>query len=371
MLPLEPRDKREVCPLHGWVGRRAFLRDRHDLCEAPAELIVEEEDEDVVDVEVESVPEIEEAEPPPSPRVRPPSPRRRGIPPKKTVAVRRITRVELDVGRAELRVLGADGPYERPKMRGDCQWCPVCQLVRDGKSSGLDGVALRTLDHDLIHRSDREEGRVGSSLQLSGENRVSNAVEFVAEREHDELRLSSSGKQLREVEARNVANRDLPQAAGQKQEEYEAAPAPQLGRLACGHRIAEVVMHSRPCVFAACKHSLYLDISETGSIILNFPHLEPGEMPADQSCALDLAERGGMTLEQIATVTNLTRERIRQVELKALLRRARPAAIALGIRSEDAAAAGSRRNVGPGQDLVETGIDGELPSDVATLLAGK
>ena len=145
-----------------------------------------------------------------------------------------------------------------------------------------------------------------------------------------------------------------------------------LGRLACGHRIAEVVMHSRPCVFSACKHSLYLDISETGSIILNFPHLEPGEMAPDQSCSLDLAERGGMTLEEIAVVTNLTRERIRQVELKALIRRARPAAVALGLRTEDAAAAGSRRHVGPGQDLVETGIDGELPSDVATLLsAGK
>lgn len=77
-----------------------------------------------------------------------------------------------------------------------------------------------------------------------------------------------------------------------------------------------------------------------------------------------------MTLEEIAVVTNLTRERIRQVELKTLIRRARPAALALGLRPEDAADAGIRRSIGPGADLAETGVDGEVPSDVATILAG-
>jgi hypothetical protein len=127
----------------------------------------------------------------------------------------------------------------------------------------------------------------------------------------------------------------------------------------------------RPCPFVACSMNLYLDTSEMGSIILNFPHLEPGQMPAEQSCALDLADQGNMTLEEIAVVTNLTRERIRQIELKALLRRARPAAIALGLGAEDAASVGAGRHVSPGADLAETGIDGELPSDVASILGGK
>ncbi|HEY3354014.1 MAG TPA: sigma factor-like helix-turn-helix DNA-binding protein [Polyangia bacterium] len=72
----------------------------------------------------------------------------------------------------------------------------------------------------------------------------------------------------------------------------------------------------RPCPFVSCKHHLYLDVNpETGSIKLNFPHLEPWEM--SESCALDVAERGGITLEEVGTIVNLTRERVRQVEVRA------------------------------------------------------
>lgn len=251
---LSDLDRREYCYRHGWVGRKAFQRDRHDLCEVPLDALPPPEDDDEEDVEdIEDAgddegqdedraeDEIQDEDPPRWSRA---DARRRGIPAKKTLAVRRITQVELRAGQTELKRLGADGPYDRPKTRGDC------------------------------------------------------------------------------------------------------------------------VQGQRPCPFVACKHNLFLDVSETGSIILNFPHLEPGQMPPDQSCSLDLAERGGMTLEEIAVVTNLTRERIRQVELRALLRRARPAAVALGMGADDAAAVGTRRHVGPGADLVETGIDGELPSDV-------
>ena len=267
-LPLSENDKREVCDLHGWVGRKVFQRERHDLCEVPREqFAVEDEDED--EDQVVAAPEDEELshsddevvvddpddevetdEVVPDPRWSRAAARRQGIPPKKTLAVRRITQLELAAGRAELQALGADEPYERPRTRADCARIP------------------------------------------------------------------------------------------------------------------------RPCPYVACKYSLYLDVSETGSIILNFPHLEPGQMPAEQSCALDLADRGAMTLEDIAVVTNLTRERIRQVELKALTRRARPAAVAMGLGPDDAAAIGARHNVGPGADLEETGVEGAVPSDVATLLSG-
>jgi hypothetical protein len=242
-MSVAENDKREVCPLHGWVGRHAFQRERHDLCEAPegstSDAVELEEEADAssdedTEEDTNGGPEEEQEAPPvgvtpgeetpPSGRS---SARRSGIPPKQTLAVRRITRLELATGRAELKALGADAPYERPRTRGDCAQVP------------------------------------------------------------------------------------------------------------------------RPCPYIACKYSLYLDVSLTGSIILNFPHLEPGQMPAERSCALDLAERGPMTLEYIAVVTNLTRERIRQIELKALSRRGRSAAIALGLGPESSDPPGVKKRQPP------------------------
>lgn len=79
----------------------------------------------------------------------------------------------------------------------------------------------------------------------------------------------------------------------------------------------ECVDGPRPCPFVSCKHHLYIDVSpRTGAIKLNFPDLEVWDM--GESCALDVADRGGTTLEDVGAIMNLTRERIRQVEVKAL-----------------------------------------------------
>jgi len=73
----------------------------------------------------------------------------------------------------------------------------------------------------------------------------------------------------------------------------------------------------RPCPYVSCKYHLYIDVSaRTGAIKLNFPDLEVWEL--GESCALDVADRGGTTLEDVGAIMNLTRERIRQVEVKAL-----------------------------------------------------
>lgn len=75
----------------------------------------------------------------------------------------------------------------------------------------------------------------------------------------------------------------------------------------------------RPCPWVSCKHHLYLDVNpETGSIKLNFPDLEVWEMK--ETCALDVADRNGITLEEVGEIMNLTRERIRQVEVRGLLK---------------------------------------------------
>ena len=75
----------------------------------------------------------------------------------------------------------------------------------------------------------------------------------------------------------------------------------------------------RPCPFVSCKHHLYLDVNpETGSIKLNFPDLEVWEMK--DTCSLDVADKAGITLEEVGEIMNLTRERIRQVEVRGLLK---------------------------------------------------
>lgn len=74
----------------------------------------------------------------------------------------------------------------------------------------------------------------------------------------------------------------------------------------------------RPCPYVSCKHHLYLDVTPTGSIKLNFPNVEPDEL--EYSCALDIADLGGVTLEDVGGALNITRERIRQLEKRALKR---------------------------------------------------
>ena len=80
---------------------------------------------------------------------------------------------------------------------------------------------------------------------------------------------------------------------------------------------ADCVAGARPCLFVSCKHHLYLDVSpRTGAVKLNFPDLEVSEM--DETCTLDVADRGGTPIEELGAMMNLTRERIRQVEVQAL-----------------------------------------------------
>lgn len=80
---------------------------------------------------------------------------------------------------------------------------------------------------------------------------------------------------------------------------------------------AECVDMERPCPFVSCKYHLYLDVHPVrGSIKVNFTDIEVWEMT--ETCALDIADRGGITLEEVGEIMNLTRERVRQVETAGL-----------------------------------------------------
>jgi hypothetical protein len=75
----------------------------------------------------------------------------------------------------------------------------------------------------------------------------------------------------------------------------------------------------RPCPFVSCKYHLYIDVHPVrGSIKINFPDVEVWEMT--DTCALDIADRGGITLEEVGEIMNLTRERVRQLETQGLTR---------------------------------------------------
>lgn len=73
----------------------------------------------------------------------------------------------------------------------------------------------------------------------------------------------------------------------------------------------------RPCLFVSCRYHLYLDVDpRSGSVHLNFPDKEVWEL--EETCALDLAERGSVTLDHIGELLGVTRERVRQIEQSAL-----------------------------------------------------
>ena len=95
-----------------------------------------------------------------------------------------------------------------------------------------------------------------------------------------------------------------------------------------GDCLAGGINEARPCVWSACRHHLLLDVDEnTGSIKVNFP---PDDDSAESlvavlrampdTCALDVADRLGVTLEECGSRENLVRERVRQCEVDSLTR---------------------------------------------------
>ena len=74
----------------------------------------------------------------------------------------------------------------------------------------------------------------------------------------------------------------------------------------------------RPCVLVICRHNLFLDVRRTGGITFNHPDREPWEV--EESCSLDVADRGGATLDEVGRAMGLTRERARQLESLVLLK---------------------------------------------------
>lgn len=79
----------------------------------------------------------------------------------------------------------------------------------------------------------------------------------------------------------------------------------------------------RPCPWISCRQHLLTELTENARLVFHTgcrgcrPTVDEIVAILDQmkeSCALDVAERGGVTLEEIAEMMQLSLERIRQVE---------------------------------------------------------
>ena len=124
-------------------------------------------------------------------------------------------------------------------------------------------------------------------------------------------------EQLRSRRKRDVRSRTINIKRMTKRElEMGRALYPETGYWKPRTR-AECARVPRPCPFVSCRHHLFIDVAAgSGAIKLNFPDLEVWELR--DSCALDVADRGGVTLEDVGSIMNLTRERIRQLEIRAM-----------------------------------------------------
>lgn len=78
----------------------------------------------------------------------------------------------------------------------------------------------------------------------------------------------------------------------------------------------ECVDGLRPCPFARCRYHLGFEVdSRSGHLRLMHGHDDVTKMA--ETCALDVADRGGATLEEVGELLSVSREHIRQIEQSA------------------------------------------------------
>lgn len=205
--------KREFCHVHGWVGRVAFERDQHELCEDTAD--------------------------------RPACVRCRG----KRYAIG---------GRPCSRCSGSGVEPERIETPD------VEPERRPIAAAGYEGAVEKRIEDGRVHRRQRKR----------------------------------SAPRAKTVAVKKFTRAKMAELAA------DAGSMPDVTRPKTREECRDAM---RPCPWVGCKHHLFLDVNpDTGSIKMNFPDVEPWELV--ESCALDIAERGGLTLEDVGALTNLTRE---------------------------------------------------------------
>jgi hypothetical protein len=127
--------------------------------------------------------------------------------------------------------------------------------------------------------------------------------------------LHNAPRRAHSVSSRTISKRELDRSA--KREKSQGHEQPEIIPYKRPKVRDDCRAKARPCLYVSCVHHLYLDVTDKGSIVLNYPDKEPWEL--EETCSLDVAEKeDGQTLDEIGGLLNLTRERVRQVERSAL-----------------------------------------------------
>ena len=167
------------------------------------------------------------------------------------------------------------------------------------------------MDESVRSSSDLEaEPRVHGSLALAFEaSMLEDDLPDDDESDEQGRRRRRSRARARTISIRRLSKAELNRGRAMYPEEDYWRPTTR----------AECAEMERPCPFVSCKYHLYIDVHPVrGSIKINFPDVEVWEMT--DTCALDIADRGGITLEEVGEIMNLTRERVRQLETQGLAR---------------------------------------------------
>jgi hypothetical protein len=153
----------------------------------------------------------------------------------------------------------------------------------------------------------------GHELAALGSSPLGAIGEVAIETEESVTREQRRSRRKRDVRARTISVKRMTK----RELELGRIMYPDMDGEGRPKTREQCVGGQRPCPYVSCKQHLFLDVSaRTGAIKLNFPDLEVWDM--QETCALDVSDRGGTTLEEVGAIMNLTRERIRQVEVKGL-----------------------------------------------------
>jgi ribosomal protein L40E len=219
-------EKREHCPVHGWVGRIAFERDGHEHCEV-----------------------------------------------------------------------------ERSADSSVCARCNGTGWVTAKACKRCDGTGYIEPEAENVPLDEREKVQASVPLdvtvdglrrRLGRDHRGHDRAETTAAKAFTRAEIAAGWDEIRAL--------DLAEPG------FVEPPRPKTR--------GECVGAEKPCPYVSCRHHLALEVTEAGSIKLVFPDIEPWELT--HSCSLDAADLGPHTLDALGEKLNVTRERVRQLEVKSL-----------------------------------------------------